>query len=245
MRRRTVLVQMASLATMLAVRWRAGAEETAHWGYDGPTGPEHWGKEFPACAGRSQSPVDIKTAKKVSGHPIEFHYADSRLRVINNGHTVQVNCDEGSYIAVDGTQYQLIQFHFHRPSEERIQGRAYAFVAHLVHRSREGELAVVAAFFREGPNQPLIETIWQHLPGAIGEELTAAETKINAGQLLPKGRGYYRYAGSLTTPPCTEGVKWNILTTPGTVSRKQLAAFPFKMNARPVQPLNGRLVEED
>lgn len=244
MRRRIVLMQMTSFAAMLAFRWRAGAGETADWGYEGPMGPEHWREEFPACGGASQSPVDIRTAKKVSGHPIDFHYADSTLRVINNGHTVQANYDTGSFITVDGTQYELLQFHFHRPSEERIRGRTYAFVAHLVHQSRDGGLAVVAVFFREGPAHPLIAAIWAHLPGAAGEERVAAD-KINAGQLVPKSHAYYRYSGSLTTPPCTEGVKWNILITPTTISREQLAAFPFKGNARPIQPLNGRAVEEE
>ena len=245
MHRRVALTHIAAFAISVVFGSRLAAEETAHWGYEGATGPQQWPNEFPGCAGGGQSPVDIASAQKVSGHPIEFHYADSHLRVINNGHTVMVNYDEGSYMTVDDTRFQLTQFHFHRPSEEHIKGRAYAFGCHLVHQSRDGELAVVAVLFDEGRAHPLIKTIWEHLPATVGNELTAANLKINATQLLPQSHTFYRYSGSLTTPPCTEGVKWHILTTPRTLSRQQLAAFPFKMNARPVQPLNGRLVEED
>jgi carbonic anhydrase len=243
MHRRTALILAGSAA--LLFRSRIAAEETHHWGYEGPTGPQSWSKEFPGCAGRHQSPVDIRGAQKVSGHPIEFHYEDSRLRVVNNGHTIMVNYDPGSFITVDARQFQLTQFHFHRPSEERIKGHTFAFVCHLVHQGRDGALAVVAVLFEQGQAHPLIDRIWRHLPGAVGEEATAADTTINAGQFLPGSHAYYRYSGSLTTPPCTEGVSWHILMTPATVSSQQLAAFPFKMNARPVQPLNDRRIEED
>ena len=245
MHRRVAFTHIAAFAISVAFGSRLGAEETAHWTYEGATGPQEWPKEFPGCAGRSQSPIDIASAQKVSDHPIEFHYQESGLRVINNGHTVMVVYDDGSFMTVDGTKFQLLQFHFHRPSEERIKGHGYAFCCHLVHQNHGGKLAVVAVLFNEGPAHPLIDTIWRHVPATVGQDVTAGDVKINAQRILPRSHTFYRYSGSLTTPPCTEGVKWHILTTPGAVSRKQLAAFPFKMNARPVQPLNGRLVEED
>jgi len=246
MRQVSIVTAMAALIVSVTVAWRVvGAEESAHWEYKGITGAANWAKEFPACGGRSQSPIDIRTATVAPGHPIQFHYADSRLRVINNGHTVMVNYDPGSFITLDGAQYQLLQFHFHRPSEERIHGRAYAFVAHLVHQSSDGRLAVVAVLFQQGTGNPLIDTIWHHFPNTVGQEVTVSDAKINAAQLLPDSHLYYRYSGSLTTPPCTEGVKWNIMAAPLTLSAQQLATFPFKNNARPLQPLNGRSIEED
>jgi len=215
------------------------------WGYTGAHGPEHWGERYATCRGAAQSPVDIREARTAaSAAPITFDYRDSRLSVVNNGHTIQVDYDPGSAITVGGVRYELLQFHFHRPAEERVQGRIYALDAHLVHRAADGTLAVVAVLFNEGAPQPTIDAIWRHMPKAVGERNTLANVMINAAGLLPADRSYYAYVGSLTVPPCSEGVRWHVLKTPLTVSAVQLQRFPFPMNARPVQPLNGRVVEE-
>jgi carbonic anhydrase len=216
-----------------------------HWGYTGAQGPERWGDRYAACRGAAQSPVDIRqTRPAATPAPITFDYRDSRLSAVNNGHTIQVDYDPGSSITVGGVRYELLRLHFHRPAEERVQGRMYALDAHLVHRAADGTLAVVAVLFNEGAPQPTIDAIWRHMPKMRGERNTLANVMINAGGLLPADRSYYAYIGSLTEPPCSEGVRWYVLKTPLTVSAVQLQMFPFPANARPVQPLNGRVVEE-
>lgn len=235
---RTCLVLVPALVA-------ATACSSAHWGYTGAHGPEHWGDTYAMCRGTAQSPVDIRQTKTVAGGvPIAFDYRDSRLSVVNNGHTIQVDYDPGSAITVGGTRYELLQFHFHRPGEERVQGRAYPLSAHLVHRAADGTLAVVGVIFDEGAPQPMIDKIWAHLPMRAGQQRTVSNVRINAASLLPPDRSYYAYMGSLTTPPCSEGVRWHVLRTPVSVSAAQLRIFPFAMNARPVQPLNDRVVEE-
>jgi carbonic anhydrase len=235
LRRWLVLVPVLAAATACS----------AHWGYEGPHGPQHWGDTYAACRGAAQSPVDIRqTQPATSGAPIAFDYRASALSVVNNGHTIQVDYEPGSSITVGGTRYELLQFHFHRPAEERVQGRVYPLDAHLVHRAADGTLAVVAVLFNDGAPQPTIDAIWRHLPRTAGEQRTVSNVMINAAGLLPADRSYYAYTGSLTTPPCSENVRWHVLKTPSSVSNLQLHLFPFPMNARPVQPLNGRVVEE-
>lgn len=218
---------------------------SAHWGYAGAHGPEHWGDMYATCRGKAQSPVDIRQTQMATvATPIAFDYRDSRLTVTNNGHTIQGDYDPGSFMTVGGTRYELLQFHFHRPAEERVQGRVFPLDAHLVHRAADGTLAVVAVLFNEGAPNPTIETVWRQLPTRSGGQRAPANVVINAATLLPSDRSYYAYMGSLTTPPCSEGVRWHVLKTPLSVSTMQLHTFPFPMNARPVQPLNDRVVEE-
>jgi carbonic anhydrase len=173
--------------------------------------------------------------------PIQFKYSAKGLEVLNNGHTIQVQRTSSGSIAVGGEEYELLQLHFHHPSEHTVQGEAYPMEMHLVHKSTDGELAVVGVFFREGAHNPHIEEIWESMPAQAAEE-TTAETQVNAADLLPEDRRYWHYAGSLTTPPCTEGVRWYVLKTPISVSREQVATFSSVMhdNARPVQPLYER-----
>ncbi|HEU0201286.1 MAG TPA: carbonic anhydrase family protein [Burkholderiaceae bacterium] len=168
------------------------------------------------------------------------------MRVIDNGHTIQVNYAPGSRITVGSDTYELVQFHFHRPSEERIEGKAYAMVAHLVHRSVAGKLAVVGVLLESGAPNPLLETLWRHLPPAKELESARKDVTIDASHLLPADRGYYTFPGSLTTPPCTENVRWLVLKQPVRVSAEQIATFAqrYPNNARPVQPLNARVVQE-
>jgi carbonic anhydrase len=227
------------------------AEGEAHWSYRGSTGPSHWGDlehEFTACAqGKHQSPIDIKQAAVKKGHldPIKFDYRPSALRIIDNGHTVQINYDPGSSITIGASQYQLVQFHFHHPSEEKLNGKSFEMVAHLVHKDSQGKLAVVAVLVSHGKANPLIETLWSNLPRDKGVERTVEGTQIDVATLLPAERSYYTFTGSLTTPPCSEDVTWYVLRSPVQFSGPEIARFAklYPMDARPVQPLNGRVIE--
>src|SRR5581483_11422558 len=198
-----------------------------HWSYNGSGGPENWGKlkaEYALCErGTRQSPIDIRDGAKLELEPLRFDYKPSPLRILDNGHTVQVNYIEGSSITVSGERYQLKQFHFHKPAEERIEGRSFALVAHLVHQAVDGRLAVVAVLFdaREQDNT-FLRGLWPHLPLEPGREVVNPEVTIDANALLPDKRSYYTYIGSLTTPPCSEGVRWLVLKTPVEVSPAQV-----------------------
>jgi carbonic anhydrase len=176
--------------------------------------------------------------------PIEFHYVSSALKLIDNGHTVQVNYEPGSYILVSGTRYELLQFHFHHPSEETVHGKHSDLVIHLVHKNKEGHLAVVAVLFNEGAGDPALKAVIDHLPTVKEQEVTA-NTTVDATGLLPQTRNYYTFSGSLTTPPCSEGVTWFVLQRPSTLSNVELKTLAklYPHNARPVQPLNERTVK--
>ena len=219
-----------------------------HWTYEGEEGPEHWGDldaSFETCkTGHLQSPIDIPAAsiKAEPLDPIRFDYHATPLRVTDNGHTEMVTCAPGSAMHVGQAAYALQQFHFHMPSEEMIDGKPFAMVAHLVHKSEDGRLAVVAVLFQEGAANPALATVLAHLPGAAGKEEAPAGVDVDVTRLLPANASYITYQGSLTTPPCTEGVTWYVLRTPATASKEQIALFArrYPHNARPVQPLDGR-----
>jgi carbonic anhydrase len=227
------------------------AHPAPHWSYEGDTGPAKWGKlekEFGTCAmGKAQSPIDITTAKagKSSLGAIAFAYQPTSLKVIDNGHTVQANVDGGSSISIGGQTYELKQFHFHRPSEEKIDGKSYELVAHMVHKSADGKLAVVAVLFKQGAENALLQKIWNAVPRETGKEVAAEGVSFNPADLLPAKHSYYNFSGSLTTPPCSEGVNWFVLNTPVEASRVQIARFGamYPMNARPTQPVNHRAVQ--
>lgn len=239
-------------ATGRSSRTAAGRKTAAkeiHWSYEGEGGPEHWGDlkpEYIKCStGKRQSPIDIRDGIAVDLQPIDFEYKISSFAVIDNGHTVQIEVGAGNSIQVMGRRYELRQFHFHRPSEERINGRQFDMVIHLVHRDSEGRLAVVAVLLDRGSVNPLMQTVWANLP-LEKNELVPAQLAIDLNQLLPESRLYYTYMGSLTTPPCTEGVLWMVLKSPVQVSTQQINIFSrlYPMNARPVQPGHGRLIKE-
>jgi len=220
-----------------------GAKEkkVAHWSYEGDMGPERWGKEFPTCAkGKSQSPLDIRGPFVKTRTVITTDYKEGPLKMLNNGHTIQVNVPTGSKLRIDSVAYDLLQFHFHRPSEEKIDGKPMAMVVHFVHKNAEGKLAVVGVLLKEGNENPGIKTLWANMPMEEGPEVTPEGVNFNPANLLPREFDFYSYEGSLTTPPCTEGVRFFILKTTVNVAKEQVAAFPFKRNARPVQELNGR-----
>jgi len=221
-----------------------------HWAYDGEAGPDFWGKlkpDFSTCdKGRRQSPIDIYDGIKVELPPIEFNYRPSRFRIVDNGHTLQAALGHGSLTHL-GKTYDLVQMHFHRPSEERVNGKAFDMVAHLVHRSDEGQLAVVAVLLEKGAQEnPVVQTLWNYIPLEKNQEVVPPEASLDLNQLLPEKRGYYTYMGSLTTPPCSEGVLWLVMQQPVQISAQQVAIFSrlYRNNARPVQPSNGRLIKE-
>ena len=238
----------AIMCAMLATTCARAADEH-HWSYSGHTGPAEWASmepEFGACGiGKTQSPIDIRDAdvKKVSLPAIAFDYKPSGLRIVDNGHTVQVDYGPGSSITVEGRRYDLVQFHFHKPSEEKINGKPAAMVAHLVHRSAEGNLAVVAVLLKPGQPNKLVETLWKNLPREKEKPSTRDDVRIDAADLLPANKAaYYTFTGSLTTPPCSEGVTWFVMKEPTSVSSAEVTRFAqiYPMNARPTQPLNGR-----
>ena len=225
------------------------AGHAAHWTYEGEAGPQSWGAlkpEFTKCStGLRQSPIDIRDGIKVQLDPVQIEYRPSAFRVIDNGHTVQVNVAAGNVIEVIGRRYELLQFHFHRPSEERINGRQFDMVAHLVHKDAEGRLAVIAVLLDRGNVHPLVQTIWNNLPLEKGEEVPA-KAMLDLNALLPAERSYFTYMGSLTTPPCSEGVLWMVMKEPVPISPEQIGVFArlYPMNARPIQSASGRLIKE-
>ncbi len=227
----------------------AQAHAHIHWGYEGAGGPENWGKlsaEYASCGnGKRQSPIDIRDGIRVDLEPIQFDYRPAKFRVVDNGHTVQVSLAGGG-ISLLGKGYQLIQFHFHQPSEEWVNGKPFDMVAHLVHKSDDGKLAVVAVLFEKGSENALVQTVWNNLPLEKNEEVAPPALTLDLGQLLPENRSYYTYMGSLTTPPCSEGVLWLVLKQPQQISPEQLAIFArlYPNNVRPVQPRSDRLIKE-
>ncbi|MGA2672761.1 MAG: carbonic anhydrase family protein [Terracidiphilus sp.] len=241
----------ALAALALGVATMAAAQTTAHWDYEGKTGPLVWGKLDPAykacSAGHEQSPIDIRGAHLNKAlQPIEFHYIAGPVTLENNGHTIVVHVDPGSYIVAGGVRYDLVQFHFHHPSEEAVKGKLTDMVIHLVHKSADGKLAVIAVRLNEDIGNPnaILATLWPHLPKTAGATEKVADM-VSPGGLLPADRGYWTYMGSLTTPPCTEGVRWFVFEQELTLSRDQLRTIAaiFRMNSRPLQDTHGRRIE--
>lgn len=227
----------------------AAAGHDIHWEYRGEAGPAAWGglkPEFGLCSsGKRQSPIDIRDGIPVDLEPVQFEYRASNFRVVDNGHTIQVNMAPGNFITLAGRRWELVQFHFHRPSEERIDGRQFDMVAHLVHKDLDGNLAVVAVLLDRGSAHPVVQMVWNNLPLEKGEEAAASAT-IDLASLLPTDRRYFTYMGSLTTPPCSEGVRWVVMRQPVQLSQQQIDIFTrlYPMNARPIQQASGRLIKQ-
>ncbi|MGZ3239157.1 MAG: carbonic anhydrase [Burkholderiaceae bacterium] len=224
-------------------------EESKHWSYDGEDGPSHWGKlntAWAQCAtGKRQSPIDIHDGIKVDLEPIQFEYKPVHFKVTDNGHTIQVDLEPGNHFTLTGHTYELLQFHFHRPSEEHVNGKGFQMVVHLVHKGDDGKLAVVALLIDEGVANSIIQNVWNNLPLEKSDPVVPTGL-IDVSQLLPMSREYYTYMGSLTTPPCSEDVLWMVMKQPIKMSAPQIAIFArlYPMNARPVQPNDARIIKE-
>ena len=220
-----------------------------YWSYEGVNGPANWGKinaDWSQCgAGNRQSPIDIRDGIKVELEPIAFDYKPTSFSVTDNGHTIQVTLGGGNYITIQNRMYELVQFDFHRPSEERINGRGFEMAVHLMHRDPENRVAVIAVLLERGAAQSLIQTVWNHLPLEKNVAVTPAIV-LDLNELLPPRRDYFTYMGSLTTPPCSEGVLWMVLKEPVQASAAQMALFSrlYPLNARPIQVSSGRMIKE-
>ncbi|MBX9869517.1 MAG: carbonic anhydrase family protein [Burkholderiaceae bacterium] len=220
-----------------------------HWSYEGDTGPLAWGKLHPSFAkcdsGERQSPIDIRDGIKVELDPLNFEYKSLPFNVIDNGHTIQVNVADGNFINVSGRTYALVQMHFHKPAEERVNGKSFEMVAHLVHRDADGKLAIVAILMEMGKPNSGIQLVWNNWPLEKNTSVRALNA-IDLNTLLPASRDYATYIGSLTEPPCTEGVLWLVMKEPIEISTEQLAIFnrQYPANARPLQKISGRLIKE-
>ncbi|RSL18239.1 carbonic anhydrase [Edaphobacter aggregans] len=231
-----------------------GAQEhqnTEHtWDYSTTRGPGHWGDlkpEFAPCKnGHRQSPIDIRGPVKADLPPIQFDYKPSPLNIVDNGHTILITYSPGSFITVGGKRYELKQFHFHRPSEEKINGKRYDMAVHLVHADEKGNAAVVAILLEKGEGNDLIGRLWKDMPKEKEKVESEKDVQIDADGLLPPDHSYYTFLGSLTTPPCSEDVTWFVLKHPVSVSASEIEQFSklYRNDARPTQPLYGRVVLE-
>lgn len=270
---RTVVPTLIAMATfMLSAGAVSAIGAGSHWGYTGHEGPANWGllaEEYRLCgSGTNQSPININTATGSNLFKLDFNYSSVPLQIVNNGHTIQINYNTtvaeekstielkdrkyqlpsatsyNSSVSISGEEYNLLQVHFHSPSEHHVVGAPRAMEAHFVHANSAGQLAVVGVFLEEGESNKFISKLWKKMPRNADGVHTFNNVTINVEDLLPKDRGYYHYRGSLTTPPCSEGVRWFVMRTPVEVSSSQVSQFlsTINENARPVQPINSRFL---
>ncbi len=225
--------------------------QRAHWDYLGVENPSHWGmlsKEYLTCeAGNRQSPINITMTHHEEHHQrLVFHYNTSQLHEINNGHTIQVSHVTGCRVDLNDREYKLRQFHFHSPSEHHIEGQAFPMEMHLVHQDEAGHVLVIAVMLKADAAQPVLRTLWKWLPDQVGQEVSIP-LELSLTEMLPTSTHHYAYSGSLTTPPCTEGVQWIVLKDPMHVAQQDVDEFVniIGHNARPIQPLRGRHIDDD
>jgi carbonic anhydrase len=258
-----LIVVLLALTTILTPRelWAQSTDYSqyvspwrTHWDYQGPKGPEHWSAldpDYALCnSGTAQSPIDIRDAQKADLPKIRFEYTSAPVKyVINNGATIRVNYHDapgtGNFLVIGDKRYQLMQFHFHRPSEEYVDGKQLDMVLHLMHKASDGENVGVAVLLKAGRANVTIQHLWEHMPQSEGQ-LEVTDLALNPGGMLPRDTGYYMYMGSQTAPPCSEGVTWYVLKTPVEISARQIASFAalYPADVRPLQPVNGRIVKE-
>ncbi len=218
---------------------------THHQGEEGPANWKNLCDGFSDCGGKAQSPINIDTNHIVNGvesKPIKVQYARSKVSIVNNGHTVQFNVSKGNNAILDDKEYKLLQFHYHSPSEHMIDGQHFPLEVHFVHQHSDSDYAVIGVIFKEGSENVLLQKYLDFFPKSKGQY--NSEEEIDLESLLPMDKSYYRYNGSLTTPPCSEVVNWYVLRTPITASKEQIEKFSsiLKGNYRPVQPINDRVV---
>ncbi len=241
---------VVGLSPVMAEEHAAKHEGAPHWSYAGEGGPVHWGElsaDYATCKlGQNQSPINIDTQHVIKAElpALKFDYHASQATVVNNGHTIQVNLEEAGSLGVGEASYQLVQFHFHSPSEHTIDGKHADLVAHLVHKNAAGQLAVVGVLFNTGEANAALQKVWAVMPQQVGEKNQGTFT-FNPAELLPADTQYYAYTGSLTTPPCSEGVAWHVLKQIGQVSAAQVKTYAgmYPQSVRPVQPANAREVK--
>jgi carbonic anhydrase len=237
--------QAAAAAAAIAAAPKHGTV----WSYEGETGPANWSRinaDWAKCGtGNRQSPIDLRDGIKVNLEQISFDYHPTSFSEVNNGHTIQVTVGGGNFITIGNTAYELQEFHFHRPSEEKINGKGTEMVIHLVHRSAEGKVAIIAVLLERGQPHRLMQTIWDNLPLEKQETVSPAIV-LDPTDALPERRDYFTYMGSLTEPPCTEGVLWMVFKQPMQASPAQMALFSrlYPLNARPLQATAGRMIKE-
>ncbi len=235
------------LACTLLSSTHVYAEAEPHWGYSGEGAAENWvtlSTDNFACSGKNQSPINLSGFIEADLSPIQFNYQSAGHEIINNGHTIQVNYQSGSNIEVDGIRFDLLQYHFHAPSENHINGKSYPLEVHLVHADKVGNLAVVAVMFEEGVANKGLAATWSSMPQSAGDK-HALSPVVAVDDILPTNREHYRFNGSLTTPPCSEGVRWLIMKDSVMASKQQIEAFEevlHEPNNRPLQPINSRVI---
>jgi len=239
------------ILTTTVITLLSGCATHSHWGYTGDEAPQNWGRLstlYATCStGENQSPINIENGLDAVLPELNFDYHAVATEVVNNGHTIQVNIAAGSELKVAGNTFELKQFHFHTPSENHIHNKSFPLEAHFVHADNQGNLAVVAVMFDEGKENDLLKTIWSNMPTKTGAKYSLHNVKIPYLQMLPENKDYYRYNGSLTTPPCTEGVTWMVLKQPVSLNNAQTQQFKNifgHANNRPVQGLNARIIAE-
>ena len=244
-----VATAVCPICQALAQETKAEAHTGPLWTYEGEGGPEDWGDlaaDFKACSlGLEQTPIDLQKPIRAETGTVTPAFQQMPLTILNNGHTIQVNCAPGSRSVISGQAFDLLQFHFHHPSEHLLSGRAFDLELHFVHKSAAGQLAVLGVFIRPGAENAALAPIWAAMPREAGEPQQVG-TNIDPAALLPVGQQYFRYKGSLTTPPCSEGVLWTVFRDSIEASSEQIRQFAelFPVNARPVQPLNSRFLLE-
>ncbi len=243
-------VSLAVLMLCLSSPLLAEQQHAPHWSYEGEEGPEHWGElseDFSMCSeGWNQSPINLVNDVHANLPELKFEYYSSLVDEINNGHSIQQNIKPGSFVRIPerGLSYELKQFHFHSPSEHTVDGKSFAMEIHFVHSDENGELAVVGVLIDEGEEHPVLSQLWAFMPENPGDT-NQKPIGIEETNLLPPTREYYAYSGSLTTPPCTEGVSWVVLKTPIHASAEQIATFKNRVGQatnRPVQPIHARMI---
>ena len=245
-----IVCSLAAVAFALAFSASASAQ-AASWGYVGKYGPVNWARLDPsyrACSdGHEQSPINIRHAHRNKAlKPVEFHYIAGGVTIENNGHTIMVRVHPGSYILVGGVRYDLISYDFHHPSEEAINGKLADMDVQFLHKNAAGKYVIIAAQLNEDIDQPnpTLSTLWDNLPTTVGKS-SEITSMVNPAGLLPSDPGYWTYVGSLSTPPCTEGVRWFVMQNPVTISRQQYRVFAalYRVNSRPLQDAHGRRIE--